>query len=192
MRRRVGSDDDKKTVVRLWLVNMALIVGMFSWIIYNGMWNEMWNVVTSTPAVLFVFGGLAGWGVFCWRRSENFSNAEAAVFVAMMIPLSYISTAFAFYWLTDLGDREVWNSEVVKVEWEEEYYTESKDEDGDTDRTYWGPYYRIFTAAGEEVSTDKARWSRYVQHWGGQGRVTSRRNLTADGEGLASDHDFKA
>lgn len=184
-----GPQGKNDVLFKVFLASIALIIAGFVHILWTGQGRETWLVVSGTMPFYIITALIVVGGIVWWYKHENFTGGELGLFVGIAVPCSYITLALVFLWFTELGHTVIWNSKVKEVVWTEAYIDEASDED-DSD-THYAASYDIETAAGESISTTKAVWSAYVAHFGGQRRVSSRRNLMADDEdwGAGSDGD---
>jgi hypothetical protein len=151
-----------------------LVLGAYGYIIKHGQWSYIWAVVWSNPPIWIVLGALALWGVWWWWSHEEFSKKELICFIAASIFWAYPATGFGYWWLTDLGDTEVWNGHATRVELTDRYYVTSGSGKSRT-TTYYGPYYKLYTNNGvEEVDLSNAELERFVGLWGGWNRQTTK------------------
>jgi hypothetical protein len=157
---------------------------MYGYMIYEGQVFALFNVCIQTgPMFLSLFLVIA-FGLYWWRTHETFEHGELLFYLAVAIPVTYVGTAFGFWYLTDLGDIEIRNGYATEFRWEESYYTERYDSDKkETVRKDYGPSYTLYSSnKGEYLSLSYSEWAAFVARWGGAGRVVSKRNSSADGE----------
>ena len=176
-----SSSTDSETVLKVWLGSLALLVAAYWYLIQSGIFGDLFHVVFSHMTFWIVYAALAAFGVWWWRKHENFSRGELWFFLAIAPFFAFPGCAFGYFYCTDLGDIEVWNGEAVRVEYTERYGVRHTDSKGRTSWTYHGPYYHVYTNnPGESTDMEKVDWNAYVEHWGGSSRLTSRLNPSAD------------
>lgn len=180
--RRYVDSKEQENAFKVSIGSIVLVLLSYGYIIKHGQWSYLWAVVWANPPIWVVVGALALWGAWWWWSHEEFSKAELIGFVVAAIFFAYPATAFGFWWLTDLGDTEVWNGQAMRVEKTDRYYTTSTDSKGHTTTTYHGPYYKLYTNnQGEEVDLSEAELERFVPLWGGWGRQTTKSIVGKDG-----------
>ena len=193
--RRYRSSGSGKSdpLVKLWALSIIGMIAGYVYLVSCGQFWETWLVSSRSIPLYFVLASVFGFGLYWWKTRPEFSNGELIFYSVVCLLCVYPAVSLGYLFLTELHDIEVWNGEAKEAEWTERYYEESTDSDGNTDTDYYGPYYKVRTSNDEEVDLTASEYRDYVSHWGGQSRVVSRRNSSADGEALTGcDHDLVA
>ena len=167
MRFRIRDSTDPDTQKTALIVAIAMVVIAFAlaiWLAANGIFGKLWIVVWSNQAYPLILVLLIGFGGY-WklREKQEFTWGELGIYCLLCPLISYPFAATAYYFCTDLHDREVWNGYVVKA-----VYTESwterittTDSKGRTTTTYvFHPATYVLTTSndGETVSVS---WPKY-------------------------------